>query len=294
MKGNAVFKRACNNCLRHLGGLPVGAALGTEAALARKLEVSRTTVRAVLAALTAQGLVAALPGGRRLVRLPQAGDYFPEPETESVGEVVERHFLEWVLRGDFRSGQLINCSELARQSATSTTVIREFLNRFSHFGLVERRPNSAWMFKGLTREFAQELYEIREMFELRAAMGFAELPADAPAWMELAAIEAEHRALLADFDRRFLDFSRLDDRLHRLIYTAARNRFILDFYAVISMIFHYHYQWNKADEKERNRTALHEHLAYIAALRGRDRQEIEASCRTHLASARQTLLRSIG
>ena len=64
--------------------------------------------------------------------------------------------------------------------------------------------------------------------------------------------------------------------------------------AVISMIFHYHYQWNKADEKERNRTALHEHLAYIAALRGRDRQEIEASCRTHLASARQTLLRSIG
>ncbi|MFO1071877.1 MAG: GntR family transcriptional regulator [Geminicoccaceae bacterium] len=79
MKGNASLKRACNNCLRHLGGLPVGAALGTEAALARKLEVSRTTVRAVLAALTRGGLVAALPGGRRLVRLPQAGTTEPGP-----------------------------------------------------------------------------------------------------------------------------------------------------------------------------------------------------------------------
>ena len=57
MKGNAVFKRACNNCLRHLGGLPVGAALGTEAALARKLEVSRTTVRAILSRMAEQGLV---------------------------------------------------------------------------------------------------------------------------------------------------------------------------------------------------------------------------------------------
>ncbi|MFO1071876.1 MAG: FCD domain-containing protein [Geminicoccaceae bacterium] len=147
------------------------------------------------------------------------------------------------------------------------------------------------MFKGLTREFAQELYEIREMFSSACvAMGACVSrcqPTRRPGWSW-----PRSRPSIAPCsrDRRFLDFSRLDDRLHRLIYTAARNRFILDFYAVISMIFHYHYQWNEADEKERNRTALHEHLAYIAALRGRDRRGDRGQLPHHLASARQTLL----
>ncbi len=59
--------------------------------------------------------------------------------------------------------------------------------------------------------------------------------------------------------------------------TPRTNRFMMDFYDVISMIFHYHYQWNKADEKERNTVAIHEHLAYIAALRSRDARAIEAN-----------------
>jgi FCD domain len=78
------------------------------------------------------------------------------------------------------------------------------------------------------------------------------------------------------------------------VSTASQNRFVQNFYDVISMIFHYHYQWDKADEKKRNRAALHEHLAYIAALRSRDPRAIDAKCRAHLRSARKTLLRSIG
>jgi DNA-binding GntR family transcriptional regulator len=59
------------------------------------------------------------------------------------------------------------------------------------------------------------------------------------------------------------------------------------------MVFHYHYQWNRVTQKERNRRAIAEHLDYIRALKGGDRDALESACRTHLASARQTLLQSV-
>jgi DNA-binding GntR family transcriptional regulator len=71
------------------------------------------------------------------------------------------------------------------------------------------------------------------------------------------------------------------------------NRFMADFYDIISLIFHYHYQWRKADEKERNAVAIREHLDYIEALLTRNPDRIEAACRRHLKSARNTLLASI-
>jgi DNA-binding GntR family transcriptional regulator len=49
----------------------------------------------------------------------------------------------------------------------------------------------------------------------------------------------------------------------------------------------------KADEQERNAVAIGEHIAYIKALQTRDPDRIEKACRAHLASARETLLRSI-
>jgi DNA-binding GntR family transcriptional regulator len=38
--------------------------------------------------------------------------------------------------------------------------------------------------------------------------------------------------------------------------------------------------------------AIGEHLAYIDALLARDRRRVEAACRAHLTSARQTLRRA--
>ena len=59
------------------------------------------------------------------------------------------------------------------------------------------------------------------------------------------------------------------------------------------MIFHYHYQWNKQDERKRNIAAMHEHLTYIDALQRRDASAVTQSCNAHMATARLTLLASI-
>ena len=217
---------------------------------------------------------------------------FPEAETVPTAAQVERRFMEWMLRDNARPGTVINELELARKFGVATTGIREFLNRFQRFGLIEKRPNAGWVFKGFTASFALELFEIREMFELRSARAFAALPKDSPLWEQLEALRREHVALLAEIEHRFHDFSDLDSRFHRLINSALPNRFIDTFYDIITLIFHYHYQWNKQDERQRNELAIREHLTYIEALLSRNVSIVELACRAHLASARETLMRS--
>jgi DNA-binding GntR family transcriptional regulator len=292
MKTDAVFKRAFNDALDVIDGLGDGDALPSENELGARLGVSRTTIRKILSTLQGHGVVDG-SGRQRVVREGgTALQRFPAAETVSMSEQVEKLFMEWMLRDDARPGSSINELELARQFGVATTGIREFLNRFQRFGLIEKRPNAGWVFKGFTASFALELFEIREMFELRSAIAFASLPDNSPLWHRLDSLREEHLSLLNDVERRYHDFSDLDSRFHRLINAAAPNRFIEDFFEIITLIFHYHYQWNKLDERQRNEAAIREHLTYIEALRSRKSAIVELACRAHLASAKQTLLRS--
>jgi DNA-binding GntR family transcriptional regulator len=292
MKTDAVYKRAFNNAVDLLIVLPEGERLPSENILSRQLSVSRTTLRKVLQKLSDQGLV----DGERRKRAEGAGAgsmlRFPESETVPLAAQVEKRFMEWMLRDNARPGSAINELELARLFGVATTGIREFLNRFQRFGLIEKRPNSGWVFKGFTPAFALELFEIREMFELRSARGFATLPDSSHFWQQVEAVRLEHVSLLREIESRYHDFSALDSRFHQLINSVVPNRFIDDFYDIITLIFHYHYQWNKRDERQRNEVAIREHLTYIDALKSRNVSMIELACRAHLASAKETLIRS--
>ncbi len=292
MKTDALFKRAFNDALLLLSQLRNGDPLPSETILGTRLKVSRTTVRKIVAVLAEQGMVYGSGRTRFLRHTGQRALPFPESETVPTFVQVERQFMEWMLRGDAKPGSLINELDLARQFGVATTVIREFLNSFQRFGLIERRPSGGWVLQGFTHGFALELFEIREMFELRSAKAFAGLPENSGLWAELRQLRAEHVTLLGEIDARFHDFSALDSRFHRLVNAASPNRFIDGFYDIITLIFHYHYQWNKKDERERNEVAIREHLAYIDALLGRSRAAVVSACRAHLASARQTLIRS--
>jgi DNA-binding GntR family transcriptional regulator len=289
-RSNTVFKGAYNSFLDQLSA---GEDLPSETELSTRLNVSRTTVRSLLSALADAKLIAWDGQTKRVLRAPIAADYFPPGETAPLPQVIERAFMQRVFSDEAVPGDQINEADLAREVGVSTSAVREFLIRFSRFGLIEKHPNRSWVLKGFTEGFALELFEVREMFEMRAAGAFVALPPGHPCWRELAAIEAEHHELLADVDERYRQFSELDDRFHRLIHRASHNRFIIDFYDVMSMIFHYHYQWNKAGEKQRNTVALEEHLRYIAGLRSGSETDAQFYCRKHLQSARLTLLQSI-
>lgn len=294
MKPDTVFKRAFNETLELVAVLGDGGTFPSENTLKARLNVSRTTVRKVLTTLAGRGVVGG-SGAHRVVRSARRAaklKRFPAGETEPLSAQVEKRFMEWMLRDNARPGTAINELELARRFGVATTGIREFLNRFQRFGLIERHPNAGWVLKGFTTEFALELFEIREMFEMRSAQAFVALPDHSPLWRAIDALREEHLGLLNEIDERFQDFSDLDTRFHRLINSAAPNRFIGDFYDIIALIFHYHYQWNKKDERQRNVVAISEHLTYIEALLSGSASMVALACSAHLASAKQTLLRS--
>ena len=287
---STVFKEAFNRYARTLSRSD---ALPSEPDIAAQLGISRSTARAILTRLHEADIIRWDKREKIVLRDPGPDDLFPEEETNSLHDIIERSFMQRILSDDAQPGMQINELELAREIGTGTTSVREFLIRFSRFGLIEKRPNSHWILKGFTREFALELADVRDMFEIHSAAAFGRLAADHSAWSDLQKIKIEHLELLADIDSRSKEFSALDERFHLLVHGASRNRFVADFYDVIAIVFHYHYQWNKTKAVERSKRALMEHLAYIEALQSRDATRIDAACRCHLASARETLLQSI-
>lgn len=292
MRSDTVFKRAYNDALDLMQQRQPGDCLPSEVQLCLALDVSRTTVRKVLNALTQARLISDPAVKRCLVTWNGGTGRYHPSETIPRSKQFEQDFMSFILRGNARPGTLLNELDLARRFGVATTMVREFLNRFQRVGLVEKRPNGGWVLKGFTARFATELFEIREMFELRSARLLARLPADDPIWVNLAAMREEHLSFVNRIDVDYARFPDLDSAFHRLINAAHPNRFIDGFFDVITLIFHYHYHWNKADERERNTVALAEHLAYIDALMSRDADRVESACKAHLASARQTLLRA--
>jgi DNA-binding GntR family transcriptional regulator len=169
-KSNNVYKDAFNRCLRLLDETK---SLPSEPGLGTLLGVSRTTVRTILARMEETGLIAWNKRSKAVLRAPRPDDFFPEEETDTLAEIIERSFMRRLLAGGAEAGMQINELELAREIGVGTTSVREFLIRFSRFGLIEKRRNSHWVLKGFTRAFALELTEIREMFELRSAAAFS-------------------------------------------------------------------------------------------------------------------------
>src|SRR5271165_3006890 len=215
VKTNTVFKRAFNDALDLVSKLGDGHAMPSENTLRVRLGVSRTTVRKILATLAARGLVTGTGRQRTVRSIRDRMQRFSEAETVSASAQLEKKFMEWMLRENTLPGTTINELELARRFGVATTGIREFLNRFERFGLIEKRPNGGWVLKGFTESFALELFEIREMFELRSATAFAALPGSSPRWREIETLRGEHLGLLGEIEDRYHDFSDLDSRFHR-------------------------------------------------------------------------------
>ena len=292
MKTDAVFKRAYNDTVDLLARLKDRDPLPAESSLSARLGVSRTTVRKVLAALAERGIVQGEGRGRIVRRPDRKLRRFPHAETVSTAAQVESRFMEWMLKDNARPGMPINELDLARRFGVATTVHPRVSKSVS---ALRADREAAQRGVGVSRLHARlRPRAVRDPRDVRAPLsaGLRLAAGGLVHWQHLDALRQRHLALLGDIEFRYHDFSELDSRFHRLVNSAAPNRFIDGFYDVITLIFHYHYQWNKHDERQRNEVAIREHLTYIDALVGRDAAAVEKACRAHLASAKETLIRS--
>lgn len=290
---NSVYKDTYNSCLDFIKELGPQSLLPPETSLAKKWSISRTTVRAVLEHLDEEEIISWEGRKKRVLRKPRKSDYFALEETKSAGKRVETAFMEFILGGDLAPGTILREAELVREFGISTSSVREFLIRFSRFGLIEKKPNRHWVLNGFTRDFASELFDVREMFELRAFKVFCDKWPSDDAALAITALEQQHLDILENINDDYLKFPNLDEKFHRVIRAAMSNRFVDDFYELISLIFHFHYRWKKTDERERNEVAAREHLEVIKALLANDTDAAQAALSLHLESARRTLMNSV-
>ncbi|MEV8467643.1 GntR family transcriptional regulator [Fluviibacterium sp. DFM31] len=291
-RDSSTFKESYNQALDLVRDIGVSGALPTESALSEALSVSRTTVRAILAGLNDAGIIAWEGRSKTVLRVPKKADFFGEAETASATAKVSSQFMEYVLNSDLAPGSALYESDLKKRFHTSSSVIREFMIKFSRFGLITKERNHSWVLRGFTLDFAEELFEVREMFELRAFEAALQAGPGSPAQAELIALAPQHEAILERIDDDYLVFPRLDERFHRTLVEAYDNRFMTDFFEAVAMVFHYHYRWNRGDEKERNFDAIHEHLRIIRALEAGDTQAAADAFRAHLDNARRTMVAS--
>lgn len=287
------FREAFNALLGICQAMQPGDHLPAELALSERLDVSRTVIRAALERLDAEKIIAWQGRQKTLIRRPGPEDHLALQTEQPSAHELERQFLDWILRFDVVPGTALNVADLARRFRVTPHMLQEFLASLSRFGLVQRRSKGGWDLLGFTREFAVELSEFRLMLELNAVSHLVALPADHPIWPRLEDLEARHLRLAAEIDERFHDFSLLDEAFHATIGSVVKNRFAAEFQKIIALIFHYHFQWDKTNERLRNQAAIGEHLRIIAALKARDKAAALAAAEDHLKTSKLTLLQSL-
>lgn len=261
--------------------------------LAKKFNVSRTTIRTAITELEKKGIVEINGSQKRVLRASFEADYFDTSNSvASKEEIIEKYFLDLINHGKLLPGDKFSELELAKSSGCNTITVREFLIKFSRFGLIEKNPRAKWQMVKFDEKFALELVEFRRILEMSSITQLLAAPEGDVVWDELSELLDKHLEVLGDVENRYTELSELDRKFHFIVQRASDNRFFMQFFDVVSLICHYHYQWNKGDELERNKVALEEHVEIITHLLAHNTSGVIIAMETHLNTAKKTLLRS--
>ena len=261
--------------------------------LAKQLNVSRTTIRTAIAEIAKKGIIDINGSEKRVIRAANEDDFFDTSNSvSSKEEIIEKYFLDLINQGKLLPGGKFSELELAKASGCNTITVREFLIKFSRFGLIDKKPRAKWKMVKFDEKFALELVEFRRILEMSSITKLMAMPTEDSVRAELADLLDKHVAVLSDVENRYTELSELDRKFHFIVQRASDNRFFMQFFDVVSLICHYHYQWDKGDELERNKIALEEHVAIITQLLAHNTSGVLSAMETHLNTAKKTLLRS--
>lgn len=269
--------------------------LPSQSALAEMYNISRTTVRHMLSHLGECGVLTQVGSHYVIVRKPDHDDGFA-CTTASMTEqnrIFEQAFFTMINQRQLRAGESFSELQLARAAGVSPVVVREYLLKFERYNLIKNEKRGQWSMKQFDQAYAEQLFELREMLETHSLQHFLNLPDDDPRWLQAKMLLERHRILRDSIGSSFRMFSQLDREFHALLLSAADNIFFNQSLEIISVIFHFHYQWDESDLKQRNIIAIDEHMTILSALICRSDLDATLALCNHLNTAKQSMIRSI-
>lgn len=207
------------------------------------------------------------------------------PARETVGAAAYRQLREAILRGQVSMGARINELELAGAWGVSRTPIRDALRRLEAEGLVQASSGRGMVVPRLDLADADEIYDLREVLEGRAARRAAER-----ATPELhARLNALIKAFGAAHKQGNIDqMIAVDIDFHASLAAASGSarlqRAIETAHAQIHQI-----RLRTMRTKGRPARSLRELARLVTAVRARDGARAETAMREHIASVRADL-----
>jgi DNA-binding GntR family transcriptional regulator len=187
-------------------------------------------------------------------------------------------------------GTALREDELMRELELGRTPLREAVKRLALEGLVEVRPRSGTFVTDVHAEDIVHIAELRAELEAQAAR------------LAAARLDDDGRAVAAELDAALqaiegttgIDaYMRLDERVHRFVWRAAANPYLLDalerLWALSLRIWHL-----VLDRVETLPAAVHEQRALLAALTSGDEPRASACMRDHVQAFEAEILEAFG
>lgn len=199
-------------------------------------------------------------------------------DKSSLRERVFKSIREGILKGDYKKGDILRETVIARELNVSRTPVREAIRQLELEGLVYSIPNKETVVSGISEEDVQDIFLVRSRLEGLAAKKAAECITNEE-------IEELREVLeLTEFYAKKEDITHigeLDHRFHDLIYIAAKSKIMKQ---VLSDFHSYIQKTRMASLATPGRIEglLKEHTAIFEAIKGQDGEKAEHLMNEHI------------
>jgi DNA-binding GntR family transcriptional regulator len=194
-----------------------------------------------------------------------------------------------IVTGALAPSSKLVVATLANALDLSATPINEALAALEREHLVTYLPHRGYFVSSVTAENVEEVYSVREVFELLAVRAAAQ-NADKPTIDRLAAILREARESIRTGDT--IAFSDLDMEFHRVIWTSTNNSLAMRIGELIGGKIRLLVA-TTARAPGRFRGAYEEHYAVYRAIKNKDPAAAVAAMRKHIRTAQVALRRAV-
>lgn len=207
--------------------------------------------------------------------------------TKSGGEAAYDAIMAALGSGLFRPGDRLREEDVGQRLGLSRTPVRDAIRKLEAEGVVEHRPRIGAIVRQLDHGEIVELYEMRMVLERTAA----ELAAKHGAEAEFDALDDLNAAMASERSNPF-EAAAINQAFHRVLYLAARNRFLLDAGRALNHALMLLGPTTFTDAA-RIDVVVAQHQAIIDGLRQGDQEAAGAAAEAHLATSLRHRLKAL-
>lgn len=207
--------------------------------------------------------------------------------SDGLADVAYHRLRKSILDGEIAPGAAIFELHVAERLGMSRTPVREALKLLSRDGFVEPLPSRGYIVPRPTVQSIRELFELRETLEGMAARYAAQRAVAS----DLALLDGLHD----EYERRvddWNDWTRIGNDFHNAITAAARNERLTALLGSLNDQIVMSRRTALRGNDERQKGAIDEHRALLAAIRARDGDRAEALGRAHVRLSYEATLKA--